>query len=285
VSDRVTLRGLRARGRHGVLDFEREGGQVFVVDVVLEIDTRAAAAGDDLAQTAHYGVLAEAVVAVVGGEPVALIETLAQRIADTCLTDAAVQAVEVTVHKPQAPVTVPFDDVAVTIRRGRERLAVLALGSNLGERLAILQGAVNAFAASPDVDVRAVSPVYETAPVGGPEQPDYLNAVLVVSTTLSARALLTRAQAIEAAYGRVREERWGARTLDIDLVVVGEDEMGGEALTLPHPRAHERAFVLSPWHELDPDATIPGRGRVADLLAALADQGVLRRDDLRLDVS
>ena len=117
--DRVTLRGLKARGHHGVFAHERQDGQVFVVDLVLGLDTAPAAAGDDLSKTVHYGVVAEQVTAVVSGEPVDLIETLAQRIADTCLGHDMVQEVEVTVHKPDAPITVPFDDVTVTITRRR----------------------------------------------------------------------------------------------------------------------------------------------------------------------
>ena len=117
--DQVVLRGLSVRGRHGVLDAERELGQTFVLDVVLHLDTRAAAADDDLTRTVHYGVLAEQVAAVVAGEPVALVETLAQRVADVALVPEPVVAVDVTVHKPQAPVTVPFADVEVRIRRWR----------------------------------------------------------------------------------------------------------------------------------------------------------------------
>ena len=117
--DRVTLRGLRIRGRHGVFAHERRDGQTFVVDLALGLDTAPAAAGDDLEKTVHYGVLSEQVAAVVSGEPVNLIETLAQRIADTCLAHERVQEVEVTVHKPDAPITVPFDDVTVTITRRR----------------------------------------------------------------------------------------------------------------------------------------------------------------------
>jgi dihydroneopterin aldolase len=117
--DRVTLQGLRVRGRHGVLAAEKSLGQWFVIDVVLHLDTRAAAAGDDLSATVDYGTLAEQVAAVVGGEPVDLIETLAQRIADVALRPGVVQAVDVAVHKPQAPVTVPFDDVVVRVRRWR----------------------------------------------------------------------------------------------------------------------------------------------------------------------
>jgi 7,8-dihydroneopterin aldolase/epimerase/oxygenase len=119
VSDRIALRGLRAVGHHGVYAEERANGQPFVVDVTLELDTSAAAASDDVADTVHYGELAQRVVKVVTGEPVNLLETLAQRIAEVCLAAAAVDRVEVTVHKPEAPVGVPFDDVAVTIVRRR----------------------------------------------------------------------------------------------------------------------------------------------------------------------
>jgi dihydroneopterin aldolase len=119
MSDRVEVRGIRATGRHGVLPEERRDGQPFVVDVRLELDTRAAAATDDLSATVDYSVVARRVVDVVAGDAVDLVETLAQRIADACLDDERVDAVEVTVHKPEAPVGVPFDDVVVTIRRTR----------------------------------------------------------------------------------------------------------------------------------------------------------------------
>ena len=117
MTDRIELLGLRARGFHGVLEHERRDGQDFVVDVGLDVDIAAAAATDDLAQTVDYGTLAESIAAVVSGDPVDLIETLAQRIADVCLRDARVRAVDVAVHKPSAPVTVPVEDVIVRIRR------------------------------------------------------------------------------------------------------------------------------------------------------------------------
>ncbi|MFE2426717.1 dihydroneopterin aldolase [Actinacidiphila soli] len=117
--DRVALRGLKARGHHGVFPKEREEGQTFVVDLVLGLDTAPAAASDDLTKTVHYGVVAEEVVDVVRGEPVDLIETLAQRIADQVLKHDLVEEVEVTVHKPDAPITVPFDDVTISITRRR----------------------------------------------------------------------------------------------------------------------------------------------------------------------
>jgi dihydroneopterin aldolase len=122
-SDRITLSGLRGRGLHGVYPRERMEGQTFVVDAVLEVDTRAAAARDELARTVDYGGIAEKLVAAIEGEPVNLIETLASRLAGICLADPAVSAVEITVHKPDAPITVPFEDVSVTIRRERAEAA------------------------------------------------------------------------------------------------------------------------------------------------------------------
>ena len=119
VSDRIALTGLRVRGFHGVLAHERRNGQDFVVDAVLDVDTAAAARSDDLADTVDYGHVAQRLAAVVGGDPVNLIETLAGRLAAECLHDPRVSAATVTVHKPQAPIPLSFADVAVTIRRER----------------------------------------------------------------------------------------------------------------------------------------------------------------------
>jgi 7,8-dihydroneopterin aldolase/epimerase/oxygenase len=121
--DLIQLTGLRVRGRHGVFDFERAEGQDFVVDVALRLDTSVAAASDDLSDTVHYGELAEALAAVVAGEPVNLLETLAARLAEQCLADPRVTAATVTVHKPQAPIPLTFTDVAVTIHRDRRSAA------------------------------------------------------------------------------------------------------------------------------------------------------------------
>ena len=118
--DEITLTGLTVFGYHGVFDFERRQGQEFTVDLTLQLSLVAAAASDDVADTVHYGEFADQVAAVLSGEPADLLETVAQRIADRALAYARVDAVEVTIHKPQAPITVPFDDVSVTIRRARE---------------------------------------------------------------------------------------------------------------------------------------------------------------------
>jgi 2-amino-4-hydroxy-6-hydroxymethyldihydropteridine diphosphokinase len=142
--------------------------------------------------------------------------------------------------------------------------AVLSVGSNTGDRLAHLQSTVDA------LSVLAVSPVYETAPWGVTDQDDFLNAVLVVADdTVDEWGWLRRAHELEQAADRVRDRRWGPRTLDVDVVTVAGVTSADPRLVLPHPRAHERAFVLVPWLAVQPDAELPGHGRVADLVAGL----------------
>jgi 2-amino-4-hydroxy-6-hydroxymethyldihydropteridine diphosphokinase len=131
--------------------------------------------------------------------------------------------------------------------------AYLALGSNLGDRRAHLQRAVELIGATPEVAVVAISRVYETAPVGGPEQGDYLNAVIAVDTTLDPRALLALAQRAEQDAERVRAERWGPRTLDVDVLLYGDLELEDPDLTIPHPRMWERSFVLAPLRDVAPE--------------------------------
>jgi len=165
------------------------------------------------------------------------------------------------------------------------RKVVYSIGSNLGDRLGNLQGAVDALSDTPDIIVVDVSSVYETAPIGGPEDnPQFLNLVLVAETTLQPRTLLERALAIEDAFGRRRDgERWGPRTLDVDLIVVGDAVVDRADLKLPHPLAHERGFVLVPWYEIDPTAEVEGKGPIGDLISSADTSGVVRRDDLTID--
>ncbi|MGZ4618168.1 MAG: 2-amino-4-hydroxy-6-hydroxymethyldihydropteridine diphosphokinase [Frankiaceae bacterium] len=279
-ADRIRLRGLRMHGHHGVLAAERELGQPFIVDVDLEVDTSLAARTDDIADTVDYGGLAHRLAGIVAGEPTALLETLAWRLADACLADERVVAVAVTVHKPAAPVPLPIADIAVTVHRGgRARPVVLALGSNVGNRLAQLRRGRDMLAADPRVREVRGSRVFETDPVGGPDQGPYLNAVLVARSALGPRELLALAHAAEEAAGRVRDMRWGPRTLDVDLISYGDLTVSDDTLTLPHPRAAERAFVLAPWHDVDPDAVLPGRGRVVDLLGWVGLAGIRRTED------
>lgn len=179
--------------------------------------------------------------------------------------------------------------------RGYDHRAVLALGANLGHRLENLQAAVDALVDTPALEVLKVSPVYETEPFGGPEgssgsmdlsgQPNFYNAVTLIATDLTPLTLLDRALAIEQALHRRREEPWSARTIDVDIIAYDSLVTHNNRLTVPHPRAHQRAFVLVPWHDLEPDAQLPGWGPISALLEAIKPiSGVKRRDDLSLQL-
>ncbi|MDH6626533.1 2-amino-4-hydroxy-6-hydroxymethyldihydropteridine diphosphokinase [Streptomyces sp. LBL] len=187
-----------------------------------------------------------------------------------------------TVQPVPASVVEQVDAADTTLHNPKR--AVLSLGSNLGNRLETLQGAIDALEDTPGVRIKAVSPVYETEPWGVEpgSQPSYFNAVVVLKTTLPPSSLLERAHAVEDAFHRVRDERWGARTLDVDIVAYADVVAADPQLTLPHPHAHERAFVLAPWHDVEPEAQLPGRGPVADLLGSVARDGVEAREDLEL---
>ncbi|MDO4412767.1 2-amino-4-hydroxy-6-hydroxymethyldihydropteridine diphosphokinase [Cutibacterium sp.] len=145
---------------------------------------------------------------------------------------------------------------------------VFSLGSNVGDSFAHLSDAVRLIAETPGIRDVVVSPVYVTAPVGGVKQDDFLNVVVVATSELPPPVLLERAHVIEEVHDRERTIRNGPRTLDVDLIVVGTETIGTDDLTLPHPRAHERAFVLVPWFDVDPDAQLPGYGPIAPLVAA-----------------
>jgi 2-amino-4-hydroxy-6-hydroxymethyldihydropteridine diphosphokinase len=168
------------------------------------------------------------------------------------------------------------------------RRAVLSLGSNLGERMASIQGAVHALADTPDVWVTGASPVYETEPVNCPPGSDnFYNAIVLIDTTLASGRLLDRAHAIEDAFGRERGEGIevnAPRNLDVDIIVIGDRRADDETLTLPHPRAAERAFVLQPWYDIEPDAVLPDYGPIAELLEQTDRSGLKLRDDLILQV-
>lgn len=306
--DSIRLTGLTATGHHGVFDFEKREGQTFRVDVELTLDFRAAGRSDDLADTVSYVEIAELVQAGITGAPFDLIEALAEHLARAILrSDERIAATEVTVHKPQAPLPQSFQDVSVTARRDRADLladpaadlapdpaagqtsgqdpagasgpevtAVLALGSNLGESAVTLASAVTALEGTQRVRVLKQSPVARTSPVGGPaDQPDFLNQVIEIATTLSPQELLRRTQAIEAEHHRARgaengEIRWGPRTLDIDIISYGQERISSETLQVPHPRAAQRGFVLVPWTWMDPQAHLAGRP-VAELARDTAD--------------
>lgn len=163
--------------------------------------------------------------------------------------------------------------------------AVLSIGSNLGNRFNHLQSAVTKMCENSKISALKVSSVYETKPVGGVEQDDFLNAVVSLETTLSSDELLNFAQALENQAQRVREVRWGPRTLDVDILIYGDEVLNTEKLTLPHPRIAERAFVLIPWFELDPEAVIPNFGKLETLYNSISKTDVVKNNQYQLRVS
>ena len=174
----------------------------------------------------------------------------------------------------------PFDIDVDTLGNLRPiSKVVLSFGSNLGDSAAILQEAVEFLSDTPDLMIVDVSPVYQTSPVGGIEQEDFLNLIVIAESTLEPLTILDRAQAIEDNFGRTREVRNGPRTLDIDVIMVGK-RISEDNIELPHPRAHERAFVLVPWLDVDPNGEIAGHGPIAELIDDVDVSGVLRRDDI-----
>jgi len=279
---RIEIKGLRAKGFHGVRDFERRDGQEFVIDVAI---TRPAPGIDELPATTDYSRIANTVVDAIQGAPVNLIETLARRVADQLLNDRpSLTKVRITVHKPNAPIKVAFDDVICQIKCRRMSPAgrfVLSLGSNLGALDDNLRQGLNALAETPGIDLTAFSSIYATTPVdvADDHQPDYHNLVVTGLTTLSPHELLHMTAAIEQRLGRTRPYPHAPRVIDIDLVTVGDTKIDDDELTLPHRRASQRAFVLIPWLEIDPQATLP-QGRVSDLITYLNSQQVAKTSSI-----
>lgn len=275
--DRILIEDLRALTIIGALPHERELAQPLRIDLSIGCDLREAGRSDELAATVHYGLVCERVTELVRGSKDILLERLAAKVADVVLEFDLVDEVEVTLTKLRPPVPEEVQSTAVRIVRTRAEAAApplvahtayIALGSNLGDRERYLR-----FAVSELGNVVKMSQVFETAPVGGPEdQGAYLNMVVQVETPLDPYALIRRCQRIEANALRQRIVRWGPRTLDVDLLFYDDVTITSEALTVPHPRIFERRFVLAPLSEVAPhlcppdwDATLPpseihGRG-------------------------
>ena len=273
--DRIELRGLRLLGAHGAAAGEEALAQPFEVDLDVFADLSRAGRSDQLAHTADYGALCEAVRTVIEGPHVALLEHLAEKVARAVMVAGGpvVSGVGVAVRKLRPPVPFQLASAGVSVYRSAPAptRAFVALGSNLGDRWANLRRGV---AGLPDVV--AISPVYETEPVGGPAgQGRYLNMVAELMTRRSPSELLAAAQQAEAAALRQRGERWGPRTLDVDILLYGEEKIATPDLLVPHPRMWERGFVLAPLADLAPELVAGKLG--AELLEGVRMAGTLSR--------
>jgi len=259
MADVIELTGIRALGTIGVLAEERERAQPFEVDLSIEVDLRAAGRTDALEDTIDYARPVAIVTAVIERGGYQLLERVAQRIADDILQIDGVKVVDVVVRKLRPPLPHDLASSAVRIRRSRSLVrAFVALGSNIGDRRAHLMSAVAA------LDPIRLSGVYETAPVGGPDgQGSFLNMVVELYTDLGPHELLDRCQQIELKARRSRDVHWGPRTLDVDILLYGEQVLDGDHLIVPHPRMWDRGFVLTPLNDLAPELLRPGwRDRV-----------------------
>lgn len=314
--DHISLVGIKERGLHGMLDHERQDGQLFLVDADIYLDLQAAGASDQIADTVDYSHISTLISRIITGPPCDLLEKVATQIAEETLQVANVQAVRICLHKPEAPLGLEKEDVTVTIWRGLENLlpgeeapleetaplslaeiaaegavesgetspektespleqapdsprqVIVAMGGNLGEVSDTFREVIAQLSQTSGIGVVEVSPLVRTAPVLSEEQeeqPDYLNSVVILSTVLSPLQLLQVLQNLEDEHGRVRSERWGARTLDLDIIDYQGVTSKDERLILPHPRASQRAFVLLPWSLVAPAAELTGVGEVVVL--------------------
>lgn len=250
--DQIIVEDLQVYAYHGVYPKENEKGQNFYVSVILDTDTRAAGMADDLGLSTNYGVVCRFLHTFLTEHTYKLIETAAERASEALLLQfPRVCQVTMEIKKPEAPITVPFGSVSVKIVRGWRR-AYVACGSNMGDRTAHLDAALSALRGDRKCRALRVSDWMETTPYGGVEQANYLNGVFALETLYTPEELLEKLHKIEKAEARERKERWGPRTLDLDILLYEGTVMDTERLTIPHRDMRNRDFVLKPLAQIAP---------------------------------
>ena len=256
-SDEIRIRGLRVFAHHGVFEEETRLGQMFVVNATLYTSTRQGGLADALEQTISYADVCVFLTEYLQKNTWKLLEAAVEHACRALLLKfPLIQEVELELEKPSAPIPLPFDSVSVCVRRGWHR-AFVALGSNMGDKQGYLDGAVEALRADECVRVKRVSAYRVTAPYGGVEQDDFLNAAMEIETLYDPEELLDALHAIEQAARRERLIHWGPRTLDLDILFYDDLVQDDPALILPHPDLHNRDFVLGPMEELAPTFVHP----------------------------
>ena len=276
----IRLTGFHIYAHHGVLPSETALGQEFVVDICVWVDFGAAAAADDVALTLDYSKLATLIEKTSDKGPFKLIETFCEKIARTTLTEfKQASRVKVCVKKPNAPIKANFEQAEVEITLDRYHDVALSLGANMGEASAALRQAALWLGLSPDIEVLRTSDIFKTPPWGKTDQPHFLNACAIIKTRLSPRALLARAKEIEERLGRTPGTRWGPRPIDIDIITFGNEQHKTPLLTLPHPLATERGFVMIPLAQIAPNLEIGGKS-VAKWAETLPQAGIERLEPL-----
>lgn len=265
--DQIIVEELQVYAYHGVYQQEKEEGQNFYVSVILDTDTRAAGLSDDLELSTNYGEVCRFLYTFLREHTYSLIETAAERCAEALLlTFPRVKQVTLELKKPEAPIRIPFGSVSVKIVRGWRR-AYLACGSNMGDRKAHLDAAVQALREDQKCRVLRVSDWMETTPYGTVAQDDFLNGALSIETLYTPEELLEVVQEIERREKRERKEHWGPRTLDLDILLYEGRVLDTERLTVPHRDMQNRDFVLKPLAQIAPYERHPVLGKaVVELL-------------------
>ena len=250
--DEIRINNLEIFANHGVFPEENKLGQKFVVSCTLYLDTRKAGKGDRLEDSVHYGLIAQLIKKEMESHTFALIECVAEHLADIILDfDEKIREVEIEVKKPWAPVGLPLEDVSVTIRRKWHEVYV-AFGSNMGERDRYIEQGIEALKKQKDCRILKVSSVMETEPYGVTEQNKFLNGVLKMETKLMPYELLDVLHRIEAEAKRERKFHWGPRTLDLDILLYDDLIWQEDDLCIPHVDMQNRFFVLGPMAEIAP---------------------------------
>lgn len=265
--DRIIIRDLEVYGKHGVYPEENVLGQKFLFQLVLYTDTRKAGVSDQLEDSVNYGEVCHLVTEIATEKTFHLLEALAEYLAEELLVRyPLVRKVDLEIKKPWAPIGLPLQWAGVGISR-QWHLAGIALGSNMGDRKAYLDGAVEALRSRRDCRIRKVSSYLETEPYGGVEQDDFLNGVLEMDTLLSPEELLEVLHQIEQKAGRERKIHWGPRTLDLDILLYDDQIVDCENLQIPHSQMHLRSFVLDPYNSIAPYRRHPLLGKTIRQLA------------------
>lgn len=250
--DQIRIRELEVFARHGVLPEENRLGQKFLLDVLIDTETREAGKTDDITQSIDYAKICRSITDFMQEHTYKLIEAAAEEIAEMLLLNYdKIQSVEIELKKPWAPIGLPVETVSVRIKRGWHK-AYIALGSNMGDKKAFLDGALDSIGKIKGCQLLAISDWIETEAYGGVEQDDFLNGVAAVRTILPPYALLEELQRIEKEAGRERKIHWGPRTLDLDILFYDKLILEEEKLVIPHPDLQNRCFVLDPMMQLAP---------------------------------
>ncbi len=246
----IKINNIEIYAHHGVLPSEKEEGQLFFIDCEFKQDSFPTS--DALDETIHYGEVTETIISFTQNNRFDLIETLADKLTThLLLTYSLMHSIELTIHKPFAPIDATFSDVSVTLTK-TWTTSYLGIGSNLGDRKNNLNIVGNEIHSSDFIRELATSSYLETEPYGVLDQPNFLNAVIKISTFLSPYELLNFCYNLEKKAGRVKTRHWGERTLDVDILLYGNDIISTEALIVPHPEMHRRHFVLTPMCEIAP---------------------------------